>query len=63
MKNRLRANLALKAFCCMGFVQFDLRTNGVREHSAEYMELFARVHQPSDEKGFEERLAALKRGA
>ena len=41
---------ALKAFCWMGFVHFDLRTNSVKEHSAEYMELFKRVHQPVAER-------------
>jgi acyl-CoA thioesterase FadM len=52
---------ALKAFCWMGFVHFDLRSNSVKEHSADYTALFARVHQPVPEKSFEERLAALKK--
>jgi len=45
----------LKAFCWMDFVHFDLRTNKVAAHSAAYMEIFARVHQPLTEGNFDER--------
>lgn len=53
---------ALKSFCWMGFVHFDLRQNAVREHSQEYVELFNRVHTPVAERSFDERLQALKGG-
>lgn len=54
---------ALKSFCWMGFVHFDLRSISVKEHSAEYVDLFKRVHQPIAERSFEERLQAFKRSA
>lgn len=56
------ARTAVKAFCWMGFVHFDLRTGKPATHSPDYMALFERVQAPVAERSFEERLAALKRG-
>ena len=53
---------ALKSFCWMGFVHFDIRQNKVQEHSAEYRALFERVQTPVQQASFEERLVFLKRG-
>ena len=55
------ARTALKSFCWMSFVHFDLRKGGTLEHGAEYMDLFNKVHRPLDERVFDERLSALKR--
>ncbi len=55
------AKTALKSFCWMGFVHFDIRQNKVSEHSAEYEALFKRVHLPVPETSFDARLAVLKR--
>jgi len=49
----------LKSFCWMGFVHFDLRTNKVREHSAEYIALFEQVLAPVEETTFESRRKVL----
>ena len=53
---------ALKSFCWMGFVHFDLRTGKVAAHSDAYVELFQRVHAPVLAESFDARLAALKAG-
>ncbi|MBL7957607.1 MAG: acyl-CoA thioesterase [Flavobacteriales bacterium] len=53
---------ALKSFCWMGFVHFDLRTGKVASHNEGYVELFQRVHAPVSEESFDARLAALKAG-
>jgi len=55
------AKSALKSFCWMSFVHFDLRKGGSLEHGAEYMELFSKVLRPVAERVFEERLSALRR--
>lgn len=49
----------LKSFCWMGFVHFDLRTNKVNEHSAEYLALFEQVLAPVEETTFESRRRTL----
>ena len=49
----------LKSFCWMGFVHFDLGTNKVREHSAEYLSLFEQVVSPVEETTFDARLRTL----
>jgi len=53
---------ALKSFCWMNFVHFDLKQNKVATHSPEYTALFERVHAAVPETSFEERLGALKHG-
>lgn len=50
----------LKSFCWMGFVHFDLRQNKVAAHTPEHLALFARIHAPVAEEGFDARLAALR---
>lgn len=57
-----REKKALKSFCWMTFVHFDLKQNKVATHSPEYIALFERVHAAVPETSFEERLGALKRG-
>ncbi len=59
MRMRDETGTTLKAFCWMDFVHFDLRTNKVATHSAVYMDLFARVHQPLVEGNFGERRKAF----
>ncbi len=49
----------LKSFCWMGFVHFDIRTNKVQEHSAEYLSLFEKVVSPVEETTFDARLRTL----
>ena len=49
----------LKSFCWMAFVHFDLGTNKVHEHSAEYLALFEKVTAPVEETTFEARLKTL----
>lgn len=49
----------LKSFCWMGFVHFDLRTNKVCEHSAEYLALFEQVVAPVEETSFDARRKVL----
>ncbi len=49
----------LKSFCWMGFVHFDIRTNKVLEHSAEYLSLFEKVVAPVVEASFDARLKML----
>lgn len=49
----------LKSVCWMSFVHFDLRTNHVRAHSAEFMALFAEAVAPIEEVGFDARIKVL----
>lgn len=49
----------LKSFCWMGFVHFNIRTNKVQEHSAEYTALFENVVSPIEETSFDARLRTL----
>ncbi len=49
----------LKSFCWMGFVHFNIRTNKVEEHSAEYLSLFEKVVSPVEEITFDARLKSL----
>jgi len=49
----------LKSFCWMGFVHFNIRTNKVEEHSAEYLSLFEKVVSPVEEHTFDARMKVL----
>ncbi|UOB17639.1 acyl-CoA thioesterase [Abyssalbus ytuae] len=51
---------ALKSFCWMCFVHFNLKTNTVEQHSARFIELFKNILNPVEENSFNEREINLR---